>query len=190
MNLRDTIKLIVLFAVSYILLYFLPAITKALSPEMALHEWGFTLNPSMLDYTFFLMPFVGFFFIYFLIDWINDYFKSDFGYSVFFPLLFVVLSFMAFYVQLYWYFSNLASLAASQGRIINPGDLFDFWSVLRNDAFLVFIFSGLTGWISYKVMQRVSESALEENRKQAIAVKSKKEVKEETKEKPTEEKSE
>jgi len=164
MNSRDLIKIIALFAFTYIFLYFLAFIAKALSADFALHEWGFTLNPSMLDYTFYLMPFIGFFFIYFLIDWVNDYFKTSSASSVYFPLVFVVLSFLAFYVQLYWYYSNIASLAAAQGQIVNAADLFDFWAALRDSAFLVFIFSGLAGWISYKIMQNFSEQALEEKR--------------------------
>jgi len=196
MNLRDTIKLIFLFLLTYLVLYFLPAITKAINPEVALHEWGFTLNPSMLDYTFFLMPFVGFFFIYFLIDWINEFFETNFASSVYFPLLFVVLCFLAFYVQLFWYYSNIASLqnaqAIAQGsnvkyvldislspacqqviELLDPANnLYTyricFWNTLRADAFFVFIFSGLAGWISRKVMLNVSEDALEEKRKENI----------------------
>ena len=164
MNSRDLIKLAFLFILTYLILYFLPAITKAIVPESALHEWGFTLNPSMLDYTFYLMPLIGFFFIYLLIDWINDFFKTEFASNIYFPLLFVVLSFLAFYVQLYWYYSNLATLAAAQGQTIAATEFFEYWSVLRDSAFLVFIFSGLGGWISYKVMGKVSETALEEKR--------------------------
>jgi len=166
MNLRDASKLIVLFVVTYIILFFLPAITKAINPGFALHDWGFTLNPSMLDYTFYLMPLIGFFFIFFLIDWANDYFKTSAASSIYFPLLFVVLSFIAFYVQLYWYYSNLSSLAAAQGQTVATTEFFEFWAVLRDSAFLVFIFSGLGGWLSHKAMQSVSESALEEKRKQ------------------------
>ncbi len=190
MNPRDTIKLIFLFVLSYIILYFLPEITKALNPDVALHDWGFTLNPSMLDYTFFLMPFIGFFFIYFLIDWVNEFFETNFASSVYFPLLFVVLCFLAFYVQLFWYYSNIVSLAVAQGQnlildiSLNPTcqsiiELIDpatglrayricFWNVLRADAFFVFIFSGLAGWISRKVMLNVSEEALEEKRREPI----------------------
>jgi hypothetical protein len=179
MDKRDSIKLIFLFILTYIILYFLPAIVKPIEPFFDFisfnlmnffptHEWGFTLNPSMLDYTFFLMPFVGFFFIYFLIDWINDYFESSFAHSVYFPLLFVVLSFIAFYIQLYWYYSNLASLAAAQGQTIAVNEFFEYWGVLRDSAFLVFIFSGLAGWISYKIMQKVSESALEQQKRNPV----------------------
>ncbi|MFH1695518.1 MAG: hypothetical protein ABH850_03790 [Candidatus Micrarchaeota archaeon] len=176
MDKRDTVKLIFLFALTYIILYFLPAIVKPIESFFDFfpyfnpikffptHDWGFTLNPSMLDYTFFLMPLIGFFFIYLLIDWINDYFETDFAKTIYFPLLFVVLSFIAFYVQLYWYYSNLASLAAAQGQIVSATDFFEFWGVLRDSAFLVFIFSGLAGWISYRIMQKVSENALEEKR--------------------------
>ncbi len=189
MHSRDKIKLVFLFVLTYLFLFFLPAITQAINPSIALHDWGFTLNPSMLDYTFFLMPFVGFFFIYFLIDWANDYFKTNFGLTVYFPLLFVVLSFLAFYIQLVWYYSNITALAAASGQalVLNVPLFFDsvcsagqlsfysmingqqaltvcYWNVLRNDAFLVFVFSGLAGWISKKVMQRVSEEALEKRK--------------------------
>jgi signal transduction histidine kinase len=184
MNTRDAIKLAVLFLSSYVLLYFLPAVSKALFPSAALHEWGFTLNPSMLDYTFYLMPFVGFFFIYLLIDWINDFFQTKFASTVFFPLLFVVLSFVAFYVQLYWYYSNIVALAKAAGQnlvlnlsldsgcqpvisLVNGVRTYNvcFWNTLREDAFLVFVFAGLLGWASYKIMEKVSEKALEEKMK-------------------------
>lgn len=171
MNSRDASKLIVLFLVTYLILFFLPSVTKAIGADFALHEWGFTLNPSMLDYTFYLMPLIGFFFIYFLIDWANDYFKTGFASSVYFPLLFVVLSFIAFYVQLFWYYSNISSLASAQGQTVNTTDLFEFWSVLRDSAFLVFVFSGLGGWVSNKLMKNVSETALEEKRKHPVQTK-------------------
>ncbi len=169
MDSRDKIKLIALFLVTYVILYLLPFITNAINPSIALHDWfaqtnGFTLNPSRWDYTFLLLPFVGFFFIYFLIDWINDFFETNFAKTIYFPLLFVVLSFMAFYLQLYWYYSNISALAAAQGQTVNAGDLFEFWGALRADAFLTFIFAGLGGWISFKIMEMVSEKALEEKR--------------------------
>ena len=184
MNSRDSIKLIFLFALTYFILFFLPALTNFISPEIALHEWGFTLNPSMLDYTFFLMPFIGFFFIYFLVDWANEFFESNSASTVYFPLLFVVFSFLAFFVQLIVYYGNIVALGVAQG---NPNLILDvslgfacqsavlpvgelqvytvcFWNTLRADTFLVFVFSGLAGWISNKVMKKVSEDSLKEKR--------------------------
>jgi len=209
MDSRDKIKLFFLFALTYIILFFLPALTNLISPDMALHDWfaqtqGFTFNVSLWDYTFILLPFVGFFFLYFLVDWVNEYFETKFASTVYFPLLFVVLSFMAFYVQLMWYYGNIVSLSIAQGQqlVLNIPFLFDstcgpgamsfystinnqttlnvcYWNVLRNDAFLVFVFSGLAGLISNKVMKRFSEQALEEKRKIKTEIKTQPEQKKE-----------
>ncbi len=143
LTLKDKQKLFGLFILSYALLYVLGMITP-------LHDWGFTWDLSRLDYMFFLMPFAGFFLMFFSIDWMDRLLEEDFAKSHYFALYFFASSLAAFYVAVYWFYGNV-SLLQGQGK--SPAEFFDFWPVLLDSAFLVFVFSALLGWVSYKAIE-------------------------------------
>lgn len=133
---RKFIKIVLLFAVFYALVYLVSLVTP-------LEDW----NSPM----FFLLPFPAFILIYLAIDWFNDFFETKIANTVFFPLAFVILSFIAYYVVLWWYFGNISQLNNN-----NPVP-YDFWEYLRHDAFTVFIFFGIAGWLTRLIIRRTDE---------------------------------
>ena len=104
---------------------------------------------------FIVMPFFAFFALFFLIDWIRKGFESklSFGmlcFAVF--VIFVVCSLAAYYVALYWYISNLASLQGLEMTL----EMVDFWGKLTNSAFLLFIWGGMFGIIARYVVEKIN----------------------------------
>ena len=104
---------------------------------------------------FWVMPFFAFFALFFLIDWIRKGFESKLSFgmlclAVF--AIFVATSLAAYYVALYWYISNFASL---QGVAMTP-EMVDFWGKLSNSAFLLFIWGGMFGIIARYVVEKIN----------------------------------
>lgn len=139
---RDRIlKLIFLFILTYVLLYFAGSMTD-------LHYWGFSLDFSKFDYMFYLVPVVGFFSMYLLIEWADNYYQTKLSQNILFPVLFFVISIVAYYVVLYWYFQNFAQL---QGR---SEVTFDFVYLLLDSAYIYFVLAALAGWASRFILDR------------------------------------
>jgi len=169
MNKERAAKIIVLFIVFYAVLYFLPYLTP-------LHKWDFW-GITRADYTFFLIPIPGFFFLYFLIDWIDKFFETESGHTPVLPLIFVILSFIAFYAQLYFYWGNFASLQGGSTKVIiwlfsQPtatecaGNIcLDYFNYLVSSAFLVFVFAGIFGWLSHMIAEHWTETKEEKKEK-------------------------
>ncbi|MDO8538674.1 MAG: hypothetical protein Q7S21_07385 [archaeon] len=134
---RKLIKIVLLFAVFYVLVYLIGQFTP-------LEDWG---SPM-----FFLMPFPVFILMYYAIDWFNQFFETDLANTVFFPLAFVIVSFIAYFVVLWWYFGNISQL---NNNVAIP---YDFWEFLRHDAFVVFIFFGIAGWLTRLIVRRTDET--------------------------------
>lgn len=170
MDKKKTAKIIVLFIITYIILYFLPFITP-------LKQWEFT-SLMQANYLFFLIPFPAFFFMYLIIDWVNEYFETKLAHSPVFPLLFIILCFMAFYVQIGWYYGNLAALhqeanpqitvssavsldysCSGNSQVLTPDSTHQvinvcYWNNLTENAFLVFVFAGIAGWFSFMIVEK------------------------------------
>ena len=134
---RKDIKIIILFAVFYAIIYFIGLITP-------LEDW----NSPM----FFLIPFPAFFLMYYAIDWFNEFYETNLANTVFFALGFVIASFIAYYIVLWWYFGNISQLNN------NTPIPYDFWEFLRYDAFVVFIFFSLAGWLTRLIIRRTDEN--------------------------------
>jgi len=111
-----------------------------------IYEWAIRLFivPTFESPMFLAMPFFGFFAVFFLIDWINSSFKTKMASSPAFPVVFLFLSLGAYFVALYWYLANFASLQGVPLSLdmVTP----EFWSRLHGSAFIFFIWSGLFGW--------------------------------------------
>jgi len=137
MNFNYIAKLAVLFILFYAVLFVLSNILN-----LGLIKWG--NNPMYL-----LMPFIGFFFVFISVDYIDKYLEIKFANTIFFPLAFIIACFVSYWIVVYWYLGNVAQLNNSQVA-------FDFWEKLRNNAFLIFVFSGLFGWVSKFIMDRIS----------------------------------
>ena len=138
MNFNYIAKLAVLFILFYAVLFVLSNILN-----LGLIKWG--NNPMYL-----LMPFIGFFFVFISVDYIDKYLEIKFANTIFFPLAFIIACFVSYWIVVYWYLGNVAQLNNSQVA-------FDFWEKLRNNAFLIFVFSGLFGWVSKFIMDRIGK---------------------------------
>jgi hypothetical protein len=141
---KNTLKLLVLFLVSYVSLYFLGVFTP-------LHDWGFTFDFGRLDYMYFLLPITGFFLMYYTIPFLNNFFGDNTATKWFFPIIFFIVSLIAFFTALYFYFANIVSLSNAN---VNPVELFDFWQQLFDSAFFVFVLSAILGWISFMIIHK------------------------------------
>ncbi len=151
-----------LCGLSYVVLYALSVSSGIINDLLAtISEWPLTWAyswilemlaiPKFQSPMFLVMPVFAFFAIFFLVDWVNKEFKTKLGLYPVFPALFLVVSTVAFYVALYWYVSNFASL---QSLEMSP-DLVDFWGKLHANAFMLFIWGGLFGWIARYVVEKL-----------------------------------
>ncbi len=138
MNFNYIAKLAVLFILFYAVLFVLANIL-----DFGLIKWG--NNPMYL-----LMPFIGFFFVFIAVDYIDKYLEIKFANTIFFPLAFIIACFISYWIVVYWYLGNVAQLNNTQVA-------FDLWEKLRNNAFLIFVFSGLFGWVSKFIMDRIGK---------------------------------
>ncbi len=151
-------KLGFLFVVSYALLYFIGLFLPQL------HNWNFTGNFAQMDYMFFLLPIVGFFSGYFLVEWVNKYYETNFGSTIGFPILVLALAIPAYYVQLQWYFNNIINLTDAYIKVAlyigaqpaaDPGVMFiDFSQMLLDSVFLPFTLAIILGWVAYIILNR------------------------------------
>ncbi|MBN2127192.1 MAG: hypothetical protein JW703_02240 [Candidatus Diapherotrites archaeon] len=160
MDSRKTITLFVLFALSYLFLWVfsgfsvflhevfenIPLINALTNAFFPLAQWDLSGFPLRADYMLLLLPIAGFFFIYFLIDWINDFFETKFALSYWFPLVLFGFSLIAWHLVLMVYFGNISFLNS------NVEIPFDSIAYFRNSAFCVFILAGILGWVSKKIM--------------------------------------
>jgi len=109
--------------------------------------------PLILESPMFsVMPFFAFFAVFFLVDWINKEFKTGLALHPIFLAVFFALSMAAYYVALYWYIANFASLQ----NIPMSLEMVNFWAKLNNSAFMLFIWGGMFGWIARYAVERVN----------------------------------
>ncbi len=140
-------KITVLFVISYIILYL---------SSTFFYKWD---SPM-----FFLPPIVGFFFAYFLIDWIDEFFESRAAHAWYFPVLIIVLALAAEYIALFWYYN--------WGRVIGQqGMEFDFINEFRASAFLPFVLACVLGWLSHLIIDSTAENKPAHERKTSKAKK-------------------
>lgn len=100
---KDTfLKVGFVFLASYAFLYVL----GSLSSLTGMHNWGFTLDLFRLDYLYFLIPIPGFFMMFLLIDWVEEFFSTRFTRTAWFGVFFLCLAVVAFYVAVFWYYCN------------------------------------------------------------------------------------
>lgn len=146
MKLNDYLKLIFLFAFFYIVLVLLWKFTD-------FFDWN---NDPM----FWIMPIAGFFLVYLVIDYIDNMFDINFSHTIFFPLAFFALCLISFYIVLVWHLGNGLVL---QGAPLST--LFDelnkdwfkrYFEYLRDSAFIIFALSGVFGWLSHVIMEKIS----------------------------------
>jgi hypothetical protein len=76
--------------------------------------------PEFESPMFWLMPVVGFFTMFLLVDWVNGYFETSKALSIWLPLLFFILGLAAFSVALYWENANYAAMQSDTQQIVLP----------------------------------------------------------------------
>ena len=146
---------IFLFVLSYGALFALGSARNALRPVFANIP---VLNvffpfPEFSSLMYLLMPVAGFFFIFLLVDWLNQYFEKKPGFSPLLPVVFFVVALAAFYIALFWYIGNYAQLAGRALTIEEANALFA--SRLKNSAYYLFVLSGLLGWVSRVALEKI-----------------------------------
>lgn len=104
-----------------------------------------------------LLPVVGFFFIFLIIDWANDFLKMEIGFSPIFPAIFFILCLAALYIAMFFYLAEITRLTSQQIKFedflnnLNSG----YWTELKNSAFYLFAIAGILGWLSRYIMEKI-----------------------------------
>lgn len=161
-----------LFVISYAFLYIVSTFSEPISSFItAVDTWVEKIPiinsimflvksilplPAFSSPMFYLLPVVGFFTIYLLVDWINEQFKTKVASSVWLPLLFFVLCIVAFYIASYWYYCNAYSMSSSPPAACSAdGSKFtsemlstNFSKLFRESAFDLFMWAGILGWLA------------------------------------------
>lgn len=109
--------------------------------------------PELNSPMYLLMPVAGFFLMFFLIDWTNKFFNSRQGFSPLLPVLFFMLSLLAFYIAIFWYIGNYAQLSGSALKIEDANNLFA--TRLKESAYYIFVLSALLGWVSRFALDKI-----------------------------------
>lgn len=109
--------------------------------------------PNFESPMFWAMPFFGFFAVFFLVDWVNKEFETKVALSPVFPVLFFAVAFVAYYIALFWYMSNFASLGGTQLQLEELNQL--LWGKIHSSAFMPFIWSGVFGWIARYAIEKL-----------------------------------
>ncbi len=140
-------KILFIFLLSYVILYLL----SAFNDLTGFSGWGLTLDIFRIDYLYYLMPIPGFFIIFFLIDWIEDFFQTKFTRTPWFPVSFFVLGLIAFYIAIFWYFCNLLSINdASFCSPAGSSNTLNFLSAVvpSQNVLISFLSTSLPGFLS------------------------------------------
>lgn len=156
MTLNKKIIAVFLFVLSYALISIISvsraSIGKAIAeipvlnlllplPNMFAKEFWY--SPTSILY-----PIIGFFFIYFIVDWVNEFFETEMGLSPIFPAVFFAFSLIAFYTALFFFFAETARLS---GQAAN----FNFWNELKDSAFYLFAIGGMFGWLTRFILEKI-----------------------------------
>ncbi len=162
---RKNVLIGLLFVLSYLFAWFFsgasvflhdffkntPLINTITNSFFPLIQWDLSKFPFVADYMLLLLPFAGFFFIYFLIDWVNDFFETSFALTPWFPIVFFILSIIAWHVMLMIYFGNISFL---NNNVNVP---FNSLNEFKNSPYSIFVLTGLLGWVSKKIVLMLNE---------------------------------
>ena len=149
---KTRINPLILAALLFIIFYWIMYMLSALMKDSKAFDNIPILNlilpfPSWISPTYYILPAIGFFFIYMIVDWVNDYFKTGQALSPVFPVLFFVIALFAHYIAVSWFSSYIESVTGQ-----NPN--FDIWSMLKSSAYYLFVIGGIFGWISRYIVEK------------------------------------
>lgn len=154
-KIQKRLALIVMFVVSYLFLMALSQLFNLINLQTALTPLPlmdplFFTKLFMVDWMLYVMPLIGFFFIYLLMDETDHYLQASFMHSIGAPILFVIFCFIAFYLAAFMNFANFAALSGQ------PTVNFDFWGLWKSNGFYYFMLAGILGWASHLIMHRLN----------------------------------
>ncbi|MBI4044897.1 MAG: hypothetical protein HY392_04260 [Candidatus Diapherotrites archaeon] len=110
MNRDNALKIGFVFIVSYVFLFVL----SSLSDLTGFRKWGLTTDIFRLDYMYALLPVAGFFFMFFLVDWIESFFETRFTRTPWFGVFVLVMGIVAFYIASFWFFCNVFGFSTNE----------------------------------------------------------------------------
>ncbi|MEK6902684.1 MAG: hypothetical protein AABX02_03815 [archaeon] len=168
MNPSRLVKALVFFVVGYVLLYLLYATQSFLPKWDGYGASIFSGQPLsgylFVDPLFLLIPLIGFAFMWLSISWFLHHFKDEQVLSIPFALVFLVGSYLSFFVALIGYYWNNAYLVALANGDPSPATasfgftwgyaLSNFVTLLLASPFFLFVLAGLWGWVSYILIHR------------------------------------
>lgn len=159
---------IIFFALSYAIIFFVGSAGDAISKlvgNIPVLSW-FLPIPSVIDppgnpitqvsMMHLLLPFVGFWLVFILIGWINDYFETKHGKTIAFPIIFICFSLAAFFISLYWAATETAVLNSVALNQIIPDFWAYFWGEWKSSAFYLFMLGGLFGWLFRVIVEKIN----------------------------------
>jgi len=161
MDFTQWIFAVIFFAISYGVLFFVGSARNQLASAVTgipVLEWFLPIpmvwdNPvqpiwqtSMMHL---LLPIVGFWMVFFLVDWIEKYYETRHAKSIVFPIVFFLFCMGALYIAIYW-------IALENSVLSGLTEVsFNFWAELQQSAFYLFMLAGLLGWLSRAVVERI-----------------------------------
>ncbi|MCR4335717.1 MAG: hypothetical protein NUV57_04225 [archaeon] len=141
----NTPKVLFVFVLVYIALY-------AISLFTPLQDWNLA-GFDKLDYTLFLLPMPGFFFIYLLIPWIREDLGFGDVFVYIFPIIFAIGAYLAFYVAAFYYFGNQALLSGVDVSLFK----IDYFDQFIQSSFIYFVLAGIGGWGARVLIENFDE---------------------------------
>ncbi len=131
---------------------------------------------------YFLLPIPGFFLMYYLTDWLDEFFElNDDFHNKLFVLVFWILVLAGYAISLLWYYYNFYVLTLNNyaqlkeiglsftqylfgGQLSNGqtygGTGFNYWGELKNSAYLVFCIAAFLAWISRKFVKNIIDAKI------------------------------
>lgn len=140
-------KTILFFIAAYILMFLISKATP-------LKDWPIeTFSITKTDYMIWLLPATGFFFSLIAIDWLDSFIsKWKIGTSIAYPAMIIILGAAAYYVSLWFLFSNMEKLGGSGN--------FDFMQMFIDSHYIYFLLSAVLAWLSKCAMDYLEEKGI------------------------------
>ena len=148
-----SLRVFVLFALSYAALFLLSFMNRAFGSPMQIQYFDFSTLPWHANYSLYLLPVAGFFMVYMLIP----YLTSEFGFGKLFtkrlfPFLVLIFSVLGFMLAVYVYYLDVG-LRSGLGFDISAFNV-DYASQFFTSSFFYFMLAGLCGWASRMLIEK------------------------------------
>jgi hypothetical protein len=166
MNTRH-VKALVLFVISYVLLYILYA-TQDFLPKWDIYGYSFLkglpINGyAFIDPLFIFIPLLGFWLVWLALEWYEQNFKDHLVMGIPFALGYMVVSYVVWGIAMFGYYWNNAYLVAlAQGNSTTTASASfsttiqfiqtNFIPQLLPSPYFTFILAGLLGWLAFVIV--------------------------------------